>query len=231
MRITDVQTTQHDAERVSIFVDDQFALACHALVWLESGNHIGDEITEATLAQLGDSEAVRALKDRALGLLAGRPRGRAELRQKLMHGTKAHPAPPGERVAIVLDQLAEAGLIDDQAFATFWVEQRDRFRPKGALALRAELRGKGVARDDIEAAIEPDRDLERAITAGQRKAQSLANRPGIDARAFRDTLGPFLLRRGFNNAIAREAVATLWREYATTPSGDMDDALSENDDA
>ena len=230
MRITNVATTQHDAERVAIFVDDRFVLACHALLWLQSGLQIGAEIDEAGLARLGESEAVRALKDRALDLLAGRPRGRGELRQKLMHGTKARPAPPIDQINLVLDQLAADGWIDDQSFATFWVEQRDRFRPKGALALRAELRGKGVSREDSERAIEPERDLERALDAGRRKAQALISRPTIDARAFRDSLGPFLLRRGFNGAVAREAIATLWREYADEHRHEIDEALGESED-
>ncbi|HKD73853.1 MAG TPA: regulatory protein RecX [Ktedonobacterales bacterium] len=229
MHITKIEPTKHDANRVAVFVDDKYALACDFGVWLESGLHEGDSITQANIDALKASESLHVLKERALRLLAGRPHGRAELRRQLARGTKAHPAPSLEQIDIALDQLAEADLLDDQAFAEFWVEQRDRFRPKGSLALRAELRGKGVAAEDIDAAITPDRDLERALTAGRRKAQSLGTRPGIDARVFRDTLGPFLLRRGFTTSVAREAVATLWSECAV-PSGDMDDALGEIED-
>ena len=228
MRITNVASTQHDAERVSIFVDERFAFACHALVWLTSGLHIDSEVTPADLAQLRWAEDLHALKDRALGLLAGRPRGRIELQRRLAHGTKAHPAPPPEQVQVVLDQLAEEGLIDDQAFAEFWVEQRDRFRPKGSLALRAELSQQGVARADVENAIAPERDLERAIAAGRPRAQRLAQRAGMDAKTFRDQLGPFLQRRGFGYGVAREAVATLWRDYAQAIHGAADDALDES---
>jgi len=228
MRITKVEATIRDPERVSLFVDGEFALACHALVWMQSGLHIGSEVLEPDLARLRDDEALRALKDRALGLIAGRPRGRTELRQQLLRGTPAHPGPAAENVDLVLDQLAASGLIDDQAFAEFWVEQRDRFRPKGSLALRAELRSKGVARDDIEAVVAPDRDSERAISAGRRKAEALVRRNSVDARAFRDALGPYLMRRGFNGSIVREAIATLWRECTAAASG-IDEALEEVD--
>ena len=230
MRITNVASTQHDADRVSIFVDERFAFACHVLVWLASGLHTDSEVTPADLTQLEHAEAIHALKNRALGLLAGRPRGRIELQRRLAHGTKAHPAPPPEHVQIVLDQLAQAGLLDDQAFAEFWVEQRDRFRPKGSLALRAELSQQGVARADAENAIAPERDLERAIAAGRPRAQRLALQADIDARAFRDRLGPFLQRRGFGYGVIRDAVATLWRDCAQATHGTVDDTLDAGDD-
>ncbi len=226
MRITNVAPTQHDPERVSIFVDERFAFACHALVWLASGLHINAAITPAELDQLRAAEDRRALKDRALGLLANRPRGRAELQRRLAHGTKAHPPPPPDLVRAVLDELAQEGLVDDTAFAEYWVEQRDRFRPKGSRALRAELAQQGVARADVEAAVAPDRDLERALAAGRPRALRLAQQPGMDARAFRDHLGPFLQRRGFGYSIAREAVATLWGECGNPPDAALDeDAL------
>ncbi len=228
MRITNVAPTQHDPERVSIFVDERFAFACHALIWLASGLHINDRVTEEDLARLRVAEDRRALKDRAIGLLAVRPRGRNALQRRLAQGTKAHPAPPPEMVEAVLDELAEEGLIDDQAFAEYWVEQRDRFRPKGSLALRAELAQQGITRADAEGALAPERDLERALAAGRPRAQRLAHQPGMDARSFRDHLGPFLQRRGFTYSVAREAVASLWRECQDDNSGAMDDALAED---
>jgi regulatory protein len=230
MRITNVAPTQHDPERVSVFVDDRFAFACHALIWLASGLHLNDPITPEELDRLRAAEDRRALKDRALGLLAHRPRGRVELQRRLARGTKTHPPPPPDLVSAVLDELAQEGLVDDPAFAAYWVEQRDRFRPKGSRALRAELAQQGIARADAEAALAPDRDLERALAAGRPRAQRLAAQRGMDARTFRDRLGPFLQRRGFDYSVAREAVATLWRECAPAEDSSMDDALTDPDD-
>lgn len=212
MRITRVEPTKHDPDRVAIHIDGKYALACHVLLWMQSGWHVEDEIDEADLARLDEAEAIRALQDRALNLLASRPRGRVELQRRLVRATKSHPAPPAAQVQTVLDNLTEQGYLDDRAFAEYWVEQRDHFRPKGSLALRAELGQQGVDKADAEAALQPERDLERALSAARRKAQALANRPGIDARGFRDHLGPFLQRRGFNYGVARDAIATLWQE-------------------
>ena len=228
MEITAVHPQQHDPERVAIFVDGTFAVGCHAQVWLESGLHIGDALTPAGLAALQESEAVRAIKDRALRLLANRPRGRVELQRQLGRGTAAHPAPNPAHVEAALEQLTAQGLLDDRAFAEFWVEQRDRFRPKGSQALRAELRGRGVGRAEIDEAVTPERDLERAVTAAHRKAQQVMSRPGINARQFREQIGPFLQRRGFSYGVARAAMLRLWNELGGRE--DLRDVESEPDE-
>lgn len=230
MRITRVESTKHDPDRVAIHIDGKYALACHVMLWLQSGWHVEDEIDAADLARLDEAEAVRALHDRALNLLASRPRGRVELQRRLTRATKAKTAPPAEYVQTVLDQLTEQGYLDDRAFAEYWVEQRDHFRPKGALALRAELGQQGVDKADAEAALQPERDLERALSAARRKAQSLANRPGIEARGFRDHLGPFLQRRGFNYGVTRDAIAALWQEFQADGKQAMAEELGDIED-
>lgn len=209
-RFTDVSPQEHDAERVSVFVDGSFAFGCQAIVWLASGLRIGDEVTQERLDALRADDGIQAIKDRALRLLAARPRSRAELERKLAHPGPKRVAPDPALVRAALDRLVELGYLDDAAFAAFWVEQRDRFRPKGAAALRAELRERGVDRDAIDATIAPENDLDRAVDAARVRAERFAARPGVDFRAFRDQLGPFLARRGFSYDIARQAVVALW---------------------
>lgn len=86
--------------------------------------------------------------DAAARLLEVRPRSIAEVRRRLRDaGYRA------ELVDAAIDRLAELGMLDDGAFARAWVESRDRARPRGERALRAELRGKGVAAGDVEAAL------------------------------------------------------------------------------
>jgi len=41
-------------------------------------------------------------------------------------------------------------MLDDAAFASAWVESRDRSRPRGERALRTELRQKGIDASTIE---------------------------------------------------------------------------------
>src|SRR5262249_56098482 len=102
--------------------------------------------------------------------------------------------------------LQELELLDDHEFATFWVENRERFSPRAARALGQELRQRGVARELVEAVSQPERDEMRALEAGRQRLRALA---GLDYQTFHTRLGQFLLRRGFSYSAGRTAVRPL----------------------
>ncbi len=84
----------------------------------------------------------------AAHLLENRSRTTADVRRRLTD--QGYQAALVERA---VQRLVELGYLDDAAFARAWVESRDRARPRGARALRDELRRKGVTADDAEAAL------------------------------------------------------------------------------
>ncbi len=107
------------------------------------------------LASIAERRARRAEVDdpaevlaAAARLLENRSRTTADIRRRLMD--QGYPA---ALIEGAVERLAELGYLDDAAFARAWVESRDRARPRGARALRDELRRKGVTADDAEAAL------------------------------------------------------------------------------
>jgi regulatory protein len=128
--------------------------------------------------------------DAAAGLLERRPRSVAEVRRRLRDaGYRA------ELVDGAIERLTDLGMLDDAAFATSWVESRDRARPRGARALRDELRRKGVAAADVESALAA-RD---AVVTGARddRAGPAANDGHAVSRASDEAAaGRLLARRG-----------------------------------
>lgn len=96
----------------------------------------------------------------AVRYLAPRPRSVGEIRRHLR--SKRVDAAAIDRV---IDQLRAQRYVDDEAFARYWIEQRDRFRPKGQRAVVSELIEKGVPRDVIDLVVgerEPDSEVKRA---------------------------------------------------------------------
>src|SRR5260370_42444234 len=87
--------------------------------------------------------------DVALRFLAQRPRSEHEVRRRLRRAGVAEAAEEA-----VISQLRQNALVDDTAFAEYWVEQRQSFRPRGARLLRAELRQHGIDTRAAEAAAE-----------------------------------------------------------------------------
>ena len=96
-------------------------------------------------AARAEVEDVGKVVEYAAWLLESRSRTVADLRRRL--------ATAGFKAALVeeaIGRLVELGFLDDEAFASAWVESRDRARPRGEHALRRELALKGVDRDVID---------------------------------------------------------------------------------
>jgi regulatory protein len=114
----------------------------------------------------------------------------------------------------VLAQLRQHRLLDDTAFAEYWVEQRQTFRPRGARLLRAELAHKGIeasvareAADSTTASAEED-----AYRAAARHARHLH---AADERSFKSRLSQWLARRGYEWTTTTSVIERLWAERAT----------------
>ena len=112
-------------------------------------------------------------------------------------------------IRATLERLERLEFVDDMAFARWWVEQRDRYSPRGRTALETELRAKRVpvaiiaAMRDEAAGEEPVSEDQRADAALERH---LKGRPlPEDPRALQ-RLGMFLVRRGFDPGTARAAL-------------------------
>ena len=208
MRITSLQPQVKNPERLNVFVDGQFLLGASALVVLQMGLRVGQELTGEQLAQLQHDEALQQAIERAYNYLSFRPRSREEVRRYLRRKET-----PAELIEPVLARLDALNLINDEEFATFWIASREQFKPKGSRAIKNELRMKGVARDIADEMVNEEQDEERAMLAGRQKALSLLRLPDMDYKTFYARLGSFLQRRGFNYEVTSHTVKALWAEY------------------
>ena len=164
----------------------------------------GQRLDDSTVAQLRQSERCEIGYQQAMRLIAHRPRSEHELSTRLRkRGLE------GAELRAVLDQLKDTGQLDDLAFAQAWIENRMAFRPRGARALRAELRQKGVDNETIEAALEGFDELAAAEAASIKGARRYASQ---DKPTFRRRLMAFLSRRGFSYNMIFPLVERHWRE-------------------
>jgi regulatory protein len=133
-----------------------------------------------------------------LRLLTLAPRTRAQLADALRKR-----GIPDEAADGVLSRFQEAGLIDDAAFARSWVESRHHGRGLAGRALSAELKQRGVAPDEIRAAIDeqlgPDAELSAARRLIDRKLDSTRGLPP-EQRTRR--LAGLLARKGYPAGLA-----------------------------
>lgn len=141
-------------------------------------------------------------------------------------------------------------MLDDAAFARAWVESRDRAHPRGASALRQELRLRGVddetvrrvlaERADAEHAPDiggshPAVEAEEAASADERAALRLLERRRTGLARYGDPLErrrrayAMLARSGFDPEVCRRVAATVVGRTADGDGGglDLEDRLDE----
>ena len=217
-KITSMQPHRRRPDEWHISLDGDYAFTLDGATLVAEGLAVGMELREEDITRLRAAAEERRIYDSALSFLTARPRSRAEVRRRLLRPRPNRQSPAPEVVDRVLARLERMGLLDDREFSEFWVEQRERFSPRAASAVRFELRQRGVAREVTEEAVDAEQDEERALAAGRQRLRSLG---GLDYETFRDRLGPFLLRRGFSYTIARQVTKTLWEEtHGDTPDDD-----------
>lgn len=203
--VTALRFQKHAADRVNVYLDERFALGLPAVEAAKL--RVGQYLSDADVARLRAVDAEQQAYDRAVRLLGYRPRSQVEIRQRLA-AAEVEPA----MIEAVVQRLADEGYLNDEDFARFWVENRERFRPRSPQALRQELRRKGVADDAISAAVADLDPVASACEAGRPRARRLAALPDRDPVTFRRQLAEFLLRRGFDHDAVRAAVLRLQAE-------------------
>ncbi len=202
--VTVVGTQMKRKGRVKVLLDGGLTFSLSLPVAAEVGLHKGQTLSLPEIERLKSADRLQKSLNSALRYLSPRPRSEAEIRARLnRHGFDA------DTIEQVLTKLKEQGLVDDIAFARFWRENRENFRPLSRRLIELELKQKGVDAETIaEASAGVDDEL-GAYQAAQRKARSLA---GLDYSSFRKRLGAFLKRRGFDYELVNRTIDRVWQE-------------------
>jgi len=159
-------------------------------------------LSDDDVARLRMRDEVERAYERALNFLSYRPRSEAEVRRNL----RKKNVEEEEVVEEVTGRLTRAGLLNDQEFARYWVENRLQFNPRGARALRHELREKGVPASIITDTLMDFDEEVAARKVAEVGARRLAH---LEPRDFRRRLEGYLARRGFSYVMIRPLVEEM----------------------
>lgn len=198
-QITDIKTQTRNRRRVNVYLDGQygFSLGLDVAASVSRGDSLSDEEIENLRAR--DAEEIAYNK--CLKYLAYRPRSTGEVRRYLREkGVSA------EVSGLVAGRLERVGLLDDRAFARYWVENRETFRPRGRRLLRQELREKGIDEELVAEVLAGVDEESSAFRAALSKAPRYAR---LDDEGFRAKMSGFLRRRGFDYEVVRGTVSRV----------------------
>jgi len=205
-KITSLRFQKHTPDRVNVYLDDRFAFGLPAVI--AASLRVGQVLSDGEVEQLQAVDADQKVYDRAVRFLSYRPRSVAELQRHLMQA-----GIPEATVDAAVERLRQQGYLNDAEFARFWVESRQRFKPRGERALRQELRQKGLDAATIATATSGLDATALAYDAARSRAIRLAGLAQSDPMAFRQKLSSHLLRRGFDYEVIREVLARLLQEF------------------
>jgi regulatory protein len=204
-RITALKVQKKNRDRVSVYLDGRFALGLPAIV--AATLKPGQILSDSEIKILEEEGAAEGAYNSALNYLSYRPRSRAEVCIYLQRRGVA-----GGQIEAIISRLERAGLLDDEAFARFWVENREQFRPRGRRALRYELRGKGIGEELIDQAVAT---VDAADSAYRAAAVKVRQWRQLERLEFRQKVVAYLARRGFAYGVAREVADQHWAELTS----------------
>jgi len=202
-KITAIEAQKKNPNRVSIYLDDQYAFGLSRIVaaWLSVGQMLNDE----KIASLQSEDAREMAMQKAVRFLGYRARSTQEVRANLEKNEI-----PEAAIEFTLRRLQENGLLNDQEFAQTWIENRNTFRPRSRRALSLELRRKGLDDEIVSQALDENVDENiLALAAAQKYARKVS---GLAWLEFRKKLGGFLGRRGFSYGVIAPVLRRVWDE-------------------
>jgi Uncharacterized protein conserved in bacteria len=203
-KITALKTNKRRDKQVNMYLDGKFTVSLDTDVAVKEGLEIGQELSDDHLKFLMGNIGLTRCLNAAYRFLSYRPRSEVEMKDRL-HRRGFEDS----KIEIVINKLKEQNLLDDTAFAQFWKENRQMFRPRSQRLTRMELRKKGVADEIIDEVTEKLDDMESAYQAALSKAHHL---PKQEYEVFRRRLGDYLKRRGFGYAVINQTVKRIWQE-------------------
>ncbi len=155
-------------------------------------------------------ELRRRTFERAIKLLASKPRSVAELRERLLQGKGID----GEVVETVIARLQEYGYLNDEQFAFSYASYKVKQKPVGRRRLERDLKLKkvesGVANEALEL-VYSETSEEQLIDQAIAKRLRIRGRPKNRAEA--KSLFDHLLRQGFPFELVSDKVRSLATDF------------------
>jgi regulatory protein len=204
--ITRLDPQANNDDRVSVFLDGEFAFGIHEDLVVRHGLQVGASLTPEEIREIEADEAYVEAKQTALDYLAYKPRTEQEVRRKLRKQDVPRPV-----IDDVIARLYELEYLDDESYAHDYAHNRFSSKKYGPVRIRRELEERGVDRHLAAAAVDELFAEKSARGAAWEHAEKrwprLADED--DPRRRRQKLYRYLRRRGFTSDTIRPILDEL----------------------
>ena len=203
MKITDISLQARDNNRVNVSIDGVYSFSLDIAQVTDLNLKVGRELSDGELEELQEESQFGKLYMRALEYCLRRPHSVKEVRDYLWRKTQPtlrkkqmgidNPVVYSERVASrVLSKLQQKAYVNDEAFARWWVENRQLSKGVSQRKLTAELRSKGVHADIIA------QTLEKTDRTDEQELRKVIAKKHRRYAGDRQKFVQYLVRQGFS---------------------------------
>lgn len=218
-KITSVEPQKRSAsrrtKRFNVFLDGEFAFGADEDLVVEHRLVPGKVLDTSDVEKLLFEAEVGKLMERMYRWFSLRQHSEKEVRNYFRVKNQESRIKGKEQISqlaidALIENLKKKDMVNDLEFAKAWTEARRSSKQKGIRAIKAELFQKGIDKEIIEEALRladarsgqvSEEDL--AKLALEKKMRSWKN---LDPQKFRQKAIEFLLRKGFEYNVAKEAV-------------------------
>jgi regulatory protein len=191
---------QKNKKRVNIYLDGKFGFGIDYENFIKLGLKVEQELNEADIEKIIKEAEYAKIKDKIIRYATIRPRSKKEV-EVWMIKKKVHASIKKD----LFRMLKKLELLDDSAFATWWIKQRLDFKPRGKKALFSELMKKGVDRKIIK------EELSKITIDEASLAKELVKRRSYKWEKYKGEkrskkIQDYLARKGFNWDVVKQVV-------------------------
>lgn len=209
--ITDIETQVNNEDRVSVFLDGDFAFGIHQDLVVKHGLTVGQTLTPEKRQEIEWDETYVQAKQTAFHYLAHKPRTEQEVRRKLRRDDV-----PSSIEDDVVQRLYELDYLDDNAYAQDYARNRFANKKYGPVRIRRELEERGIDRHVAERVVDDLFAEKDARAAAREHAEKRWPRlSDEDPRRRKQKMYRYLRRRGFTT----DTIYSLLDELERKTSG------------
>ena len=207
-KITDISMQKKNKNRMNVYIDNIFAFGVSSELIYKEKLKIGSIIDEEKLKKIAYEENLLNCRETSLRIIERSYKTKKEMITRLLE--KGYNL---EEINETLKFLEEYNFINDESYAKAFI--KDRTRTQGKQKIKYSLRNKGISDEIIEeelSKVNMENEKENANELALKKYKVLIKREN-DKYKLKEKIIRFLLGRGYNYEVAKDAVKEILNNY------------------
>lgn len=200
---------QKNRPRYNIYINEEFAFAIHEDILIKFRLAKGKEMDPKDVTDILRAEEKHRAEQYALRYISFRPRTSHEVFEYLQKKGFEE-----DDCRVIISSCAEKGYINDQAYASMWIEERKRLKPRGRHLLRQELSQRGIKDEMVDEALaeqlSSEEEKQIIIQLIQKKYEGQFFSTLFD---MKKKIIPYLQRKGFPLNVILSALHEVKDKY------------------